>query len=171
MNLTTIGNMQAGLFTNWLVFNDPFTFLTAIIYFTCATAGVNRAPFDLAEAESELVAGFHTEYSGLRWSLFFMAEYSSMFVVSALASILFFGGSHGPIPVGQWIGETIGGTWGLSISRIIGVGSLLLVIPSLANCPSDDHVPEVLRPACSAWVYRSDDLAVSGFANRQFTGR
>lgn len=47
MNLTTIGNMQAGLFTNWLVFNDPFTFLTAIIYFTCATAGVNRAPFDL----------------------------------------------------------------------------------------------------------------------------
>ena len=126
MNLTTIGNMQAGLFTNWLVFNDPFTFLTAIIYFTCATAGVNRAPFDLAEAESELVAGFHTDYSGLRWSLFFMAEYSSMFVVSALASILFFGGSHGPIPVGQWIGETIGGTWGLSISRIIGVGNLLL---------------------------------------------
>ena len=118
--------MQAGLFTNWLVFNDPFTFLTAIIYFTCATAGVNRAPFDLAEAESELVAGFHTEYSGLRWSLFFMAEYSSMFVVSALASILFFGGSHGPIPVGQWIGETIGGTWGLSISRIIGVCILLL---------------------------------------------
>ena len=99
MNLTTIANMQAGFFTNWLVFNDPFTFLTAIVYFTCATAGVNRAPFDLAEAESELVAGFHTEYSGLRWSLFFMAEYSSMFIVAALASILFFGGSHGPIPI------------------------------------------------------------------------
>ncbi len=146
MNLTTIANMQAGYFTNWLVFNDPFTFLTAIIYFTCATAGVNRAPFDLAEAESELVAGFHTEYSGLRWSLFFMAEYSSMFVVSALASILFFGGPHGPIPIAdilsflsidqlgnpdvQAFDETAGGFFSsvnlqVIIARLLGVGNLL----------------------------------------------
>lgn len=104
MNLVTIGNMQAGLFTNWLVFNDPFTFVVAIVYFTCATASVNRAPFDLAEAESELVAGFHTEYSGLRWSFFFMAEYGSMFLVSGLAAILFFGGWNGPIPIFQMIG-------------------------------------------------------------------
>jgi NADH-quinone oxidoreductase subunit H len=99
MNLTTIGNMQAGWFTNWLIFHDPFTFCVFWIYFTCATASVNRAPFDLAEAESELVAGFHTEYSGLRWSFFFMAEYGSMFTVSGLAAILFFGGWHGPIPI------------------------------------------------------------------------
>lgn len=99
MNLTTIGNMQAGLFTNWLIFHDPFTFCVFWVYFTCATASVNRAPFDLAEAESELVAGFHTEYSGLRWSFFFMAEYGSMFTVSGLAAILFFGGWHGPIPI------------------------------------------------------------------------
>jgi NADH-quinone oxidoreductase subunit H len=53
MDLITIGNMQAGWFTNWLVFHDPFTFITFWVYFTCATASVNRAPFDLAEAESE----------------------------------------------------------------------------------------------------------------------
>ncbi|ADB17809.1 NADH dehydrogenase (quinone) [Pirellula staleyi DSM 6068] len=99
MNLVTIGDMQAGWFTNWLIFNDPFTFAVFFVYFTCATASVNRAPFDLAEAESELVAGFHTEYSGLRWSFFFMAEYGSMFLVSGLAAILFFGGWNGPIPL------------------------------------------------------------------------
>ena len=80
------------------MFHDPFTFITFWVYFTCATASVNRAPFDLAEAESELVAGFHTEYSGFRWSFFFMAEYGSMFAVSGLAAILFFGGWNGPIP-------------------------------------------------------------------------
>jgi NADH-quinone oxidoreductase subunit H len=99
MNPITIANMQAGLFTNWIVFHDPFTFLVFWVYFTCATASVNRAPFDLAEAESELVAGFHTEYSGLRWSFFFMAEYGSMFLVSGLAAILFFGGWNGPLPI------------------------------------------------------------------------
>jgi NADH-quinone oxidoreductase subunit H len=91
--------MQAGWFTNWLVFHDPFTFLIFWVYSTCAVASVNRAPFDLAEAESELVAGFHTEYSGLRWSFFFMAEYGSMLLVSGLASILFLGGWNGPIPI------------------------------------------------------------------------
>lgn len=105
MNLVTIGNMQAGLATNWLVFHDPFTFIIFWVYFTCALASVNRAPFDLAEAESELVAGFHTEYSGLRWSVFFMAEYGSMFIVSGLAAILFFGGWHGPIPIFSWVTE------------------------------------------------------------------
>lgn len=103
MNLVTIADMQAGLFTNWLVFHDPFTFMVFWVYFTCALASVNRAPFDLAEAESELVAGFHTEYSGLRWSIFFMAEYGSMFVVSGLAAILFFGGWHGPLPLFGWL--------------------------------------------------------------------
>ena len=99
MNLVTIGQYQQGLATNWLIFNDPFTFIVFWIYFMCGMASVNRAPFDLAEAESELVAGFHTEYSGIRWSIFFMAEYGSMFLVSALAAILFFGGWNGPIPV------------------------------------------------------------------------
>ena len=103
MDLTKIGNLQAGWFTNWYLFHNPFTFIAFFVYYTCALASVNRAPFDLAEAESELVAGFHTEYSGLRWSFFFMAEYGSMFLVSALGSILFLGAWNGPVPVAQWI--------------------------------------------------------------------
>ena len=106
MDLVYIGDCQAGLFSNWFIFHDPFTFIVFWVYFTCATASVNRAPFDLAEAESELVAGFHTEYSGLRWSFFFMAEYGSMMAVSLLASILFLGGWHGPIPIGDWLNLT-----------------------------------------------------------------
>jgi NADH-quinone oxidoreductase subunit H len=104
MDLVEIGRMQEGWFWNWLIFHDPFTFITFWVYFTCALASVNRAPFDLAEAESELVAGFHTEYSGIRWSYFFMAEYGSMFTVSGLAAILFFGGWNGPIPITSILG-------------------------------------------------------------------
>ncbi len=91
--------MQAGWFFNWNIFHDPFTFVTFWIYVTCAVASTNRAPFDLPEAESELVAGFLTEYSGFRWVIFFMAEYASMFVVSGLAAILFLGGWNGPMPI------------------------------------------------------------------------
>ncbi len=94
LDLNVIGRQQQGFFWNWAIFHDPFTFIAFWIFFICATASCKRAPFDLAEAESELVAGFHTEYSGLRWSFFFMAEYGSMFAVSALASLLFLGGWH-----------------------------------------------------------------------------
>ncbi len=99
MDLVTMGQMQAGWFWNWFIFHDPFTFVTFFVYLTCAVASVNRAPFDLPEAESELVAGFMTEYSGFRWSVFFMAEYASMLAVSFLAAILFFGGWNGPVPL------------------------------------------------------------------------
>jgi NADH-quinone oxidoreductase subunit H len=92
MNLSYIANQQNGGFWNWYLFHDPFTFAAFWTYFTCGTASCKRAPFDLAEAESELVAGFHTEYSGLRWSFFFMAEYASMFAVSGIATLLFLGG-------------------------------------------------------------------------------
>ncbi len=94
LNLNEIGEMQRGGFWNWLIFHDPFTFLACFMYFTVATASCKRAPFDLAEAESELVGGFHTEYSGMRWSFFFLAEYASMFVVSMVASMLFLGAWH-----------------------------------------------------------------------------
>ena len=104
LSLVDIGRMQAGWVWNWFVFHDPFTFLAFFVYFTVATASVKRAPFDLAEAESELVAGFHTEYSGIRWSYFFMAEYASMFVVSGIATLLFLGGWHLGFPVLEAIG-------------------------------------------------------------------
>jgi NADH-quinone oxidoreductase subunit H len=94
LNFDEIGEMQQGWFGNWLIFHDPFTFLAYFMYFTVATASCKRAPFDLAEAESELVGGFHTEYSGMRWSFFFLAEYASMFVVSMVAAILFLGAWH-----------------------------------------------------------------------------
>ena len=92
LNLNTIVLQQTGFFWNWYIFHDPFTFGAFWVFFICATSSCKRAPFDLAEAESELVAGFHTEYSGFRWLLFFMAEYGSMFAVSAIAASMFLGG-------------------------------------------------------------------------------
>ncbi len=91
MNLGEVAKMQSGLW-NWFIFHDPFTFCAFWTYFTCAMASCKRAPFDLAEAESELVAGFHTEYSGFRWLVIFMAEYGSMFAVSGIACLMFLGG-------------------------------------------------------------------------------
>jgi len=126
MDLVYIGDCQAGPFWNWYLFHDPFTFIVFWVCFTCATASVNRAPFDLAEAESELVAGFHTEYSGLRWSFFFMAEYGSMMAVSLLASILFLGGWHGPIPVSSLLGWTFdNGFWHGIAGNMLGTLNML----------------------------------------------
>jgi NADH-quinone oxidoreductase subunit H len=126
MDLVVLGDYQAGWFTNWIVLHDPFSFLLFWVYFTCATASVNRAPFDLAEAESELVAGFHTEYSGLRWSFFFMAEYGSMFSVSLLASILFLGAWHGPVPVASLLGLTAeNGNLAWYLGSVLGVANVI----------------------------------------------
>ena len=80
--------------TVWNAFWMP---VAALVYLICATAETNRAPFDIPEAESELVAGFHTEYSGMRFALFFLAEYSNIFIEAAVATTLFFGGWRGPL--------------------------------------------------------------------------
>ncbi|HLW99073.1 MAG TPA: complex I subunit 1 family protein [Candidatus Acidoferrales bacterium] len=89
----------------WNLFAGPLPqVLGFFCYFTAAIAETNRAPFDLAEAEQELVGGFHTEYSSMKFAMFFMAEYANMVTVSCLATILFFGGWLSPCPVtGHWI--------------------------------------------------------------------
>ncbi|MFI5330793.1 MAG: NADH-quinone oxidoreductase subunit NuoH [Desulfobaccales bacterium] len=89
--LSDIVAAQGGV---WFIVMQPLAFL---LFITCATAETNRAPFDLPEAESELVAGFHTEYSGMRFAVFFLAEYTNMFIAASVGTVLFLGGWHGPI--------------------------------------------------------------------------
>jgi len=89
---------QAGWFWNWYIFRNPFLMILSLIYLVASLAECKRAPFDLPEAESELVSGFHTEYSGIRFSLFFLAEYAAMYLVSAVAVVIFFGGWWSGIP-------------------------------------------------------------------------
>jgi NADH-quinone oxidoreductase subunit H len=103
LSLRGIVNTQAGFWhvggvntflPHWNVFVQPVGFF---VYFTAAIAETNRIPFDLPEGENELVGGFHTEYSSMKFAMFFMSEYANMITVSCLATVLFFGGWHGPV--------------------------------------------------------------------------
>ena len=116
MSVNQIAENQAGWFTDWYVFQQP---LGALIFFIAATAEANRTPFDLTEADSEIVAGFATEYSGMRFGFFFFAEYVNVFIVSALFVTLFLGGWNAPFP---W-------PWPVQLSLdpgSLGIGLLLL---------------------------------------------
>jgi NADH-quinone oxidoreductase subunit H len=116
LSLSGIVNAQSGTWfgflPRWFVFLQPVGFL---IYFTAGVAETNRAPFDFPEAEQELVAGYHTEYSSMSFAMFFLAEYVNMVTVSAVATNLFLGGWHGP-----FLPESLGWIWFL-----IKVGALL----------------------------------------------
>ena len=116
LDLTRLTAMQADRLDHWLIFRQPFTAVGAVVFFVATLASNKRAPFDLPESDSELVAGYHTEYSGLRFSLFYLAEYCAMFVTSAILAVLFLGGwadpfgiiaagyakAAGPAPVLAW---------------------------------------------------------------------
>ena len=116
LSLADIVNGQAGtwfgVIPRWFIFLQPVGFL---IYMTAGVAETNRAPFDFPEAEQELVAGYHTEYSSMSFAMFFLAEYINMVTVSAVATDLFLGGWHGP-----FLPESLGWIWFL-----IKVGAIL----------------------------------------------
>ena len=121
LSLREVVDAQAGYWfgfiPKWFLFLQPFGFM---IYMISGIAETNRAPFDFPEAEQELVAGYHTEYSSMRFAMFFMAEYINMVTISAVATSLFLGGWHGPFDIPLWLG----GGW---IWFLIKVAVLLFI--------------------------------------------
>ncbi len=116
MSMNEITKFQEGGIQNWLIFGGPLPIVhklllipvmivLAVVYYVCSMAEVNRTPFDIPEAESELVQGYNTEFTGMKFAIFYLAEYANLFLVSAIAVVLFFGGWSSPF------GSFMSGPW------------------------------------------------------------
>jgi NADH-quinone oxidoreductase subunit H len=131
MSMVSIGEQQGDWFGNWFVFRQP---LGALIFFIAVTAEANRTPFDLTEADSEIVAGFATEYSGMRFGFLFFAEYVNVFLVSALVVTLFFGAWNAPVDIDAVL-LALNGAFGWNLQPLtisldpasLGIGLLILL--------------------------------------------
>jgi len=117
LSLREICLQQQGM--HWNVFYQPLSFL---IFLICAFAETNRTPFDLAECESELIGGYHTEYSSMKMGFYLFAEYANMFISSTILAVLFFGGYN--YPGMSWAVEN----WGVNLANVIGIGVLFAKI-------------------------------------------
>jgi NADH-quinone oxidoreductase subunit H len=124
MKSIVLAQAQRGV---WFVFDNwGFMIVPFAVYIIAATAETNRAPFDLPEAESELVGGFHTEYSGFRWCLYFLAEYANIFVVSSVAVALFWGGWLRPFPSVGWLDVPLNVAF--PVVLFVGSGAMTLTL-------------------------------------------
>jgi NADH-quinone oxidoreductase subunit H len=132
MSTNGIVMAQSGSVFDWFIFKQP---LAALIFFIAATAEANRTPFDMTEADSEIVAGFATEYSGMRFGFFFFAEYVNVFIVSALITTIFFGGWTAPFnwPWAynlNWFHPlSFGLAWVAIVPTVLLFGTYLFAIP------------------------------------------
>lgn len=123
LSMSTLVGAQGGLPHEWFLFHNPFTFIGFFVFFISGLAETNRAPFDLPEAESELVSGYHTEYTGMKFGLFALAEYIEIFVICGVASALFLGGSNVPFDLGT--GEILSTKLGLDPMLASNIGQVL----------------------------------------------
>jgi len=125
MNLNTLSEMQTSSIWNWMIFGGPgtgiskyllipFMFIGFLVIYISTLAEVNRTPFDIPEAESELVSGYHTEYSGMKFAMFFLSEYANMFIVSAIVVALFLGGYQSPF---GYLGNLFHAPWLIPIEQ------------------------------------------------------
>jgi NADH:ubiquinone oxidoreductase subunit H len=138
MSMQGIIRAQAGGIHHWFLFGSPFSFLAFFIYFISAIAEINRVPFDIPEAESELVAGYNIEYSGMRFGVFFAAEFGNIYVISAVAVTCFLGGWQVPLlevgdlgPVGRGLGNFLSRGDVLVFMLVVALGITMLAWKAL----------------------------------------